>query len=92
MWIKKNVSKVDAKDFSSVMSFANKMYEKCYSGIDLLSYIEQSHDISEERKYSMLVTLHKVKKDFRNEKLFIAFILNYLLIRSDEPLENVSFM
>ena len=91
-WIKKNISKVDNKDFSSVMGFANKMYEKCYSGIDLLAYIEQNHNILEERKYSMLVTLHKVKKDFRNEKLFIAFILNYLLIRSDEPLENVSFM
>ena len=74
------------------MAFANKMYEKCYSGLDLLAYIEQCSNIPQDKRYGLLIMLHKVKKDFRNEKLFIAFIINYLLIRSDEPLENVSFM
>ena len=91
-WIKKNISSIDVNNFSSIMSFANKMYEKCYSGLDFLEYIESCSNIPDERKYSLLTTYHKVKKDFRNEKLFITFMINYLLIRSEDSLENVSFM
>ncbi len=91
-WIKKNITKINTSEFTNVMAFANKMYEKCYSGLDLLAYIEQCSNIPQDKRYGLLIMLHKVKKDFRNEKLFIAFIINYLLIRSDEPLENVSFM
>jgi len=91
-WIKKNITSIDSEHFANIMQFADKMYEKCYSGLDLLAYIEQCSTISEDRRYKLLIMFHKVKKDFRNEKLFIAFILNYLLIRSDDPLENVSFM
>ena len=91
-WLKKNISKIDASNFVNIMQFADKMYERCYSGLDLLAYIEQSSDIPLDKRYKLLIMFHKVKKDFRNEKLFITFILNYLLIRSDDALENVSFM
>ena len=35
--------------------------------------------------------VNKIKKEFRNEKLFILFILNFML-RSEYDLENISFM
>ena len=91
-WIKKNITNIDSGHFANIMQFAEKMYEKCFSGLDLLAYIEQCSSIPTDRRYNLLIMFHKVKKDFRNEKLFIAFILNYLLIRSDDALENVSFM
>jgi len=91
-WIKKNIVKIDKTNFVSIMSFATKMYEKGYCGQDLLEYIEGLTNISEERKSTLLISFHKVKKDFRNEKLFITFMINYLIIRSDDSLENVSFM
>ena len=47
---------------------------------------------SEKRKYQLLLTFHKVKKEFRNEKLFMTFILNFYFLRSDLDLENISFM
>ena len=91
-WIKNNISKINKNSYKSVMSFCDKMYEKGYSGLDLLSYIETLTNISDIRKASLLITFNRVKKEYRNEKLFIAFMLTYLLIRSEEPLENVSFM
>ena len=91
-WLKKNIPKIDTSNYANIMEFADKMYEKCYSGLDLLAYIEHSSNIELDKRYKLLIMFHKVKKDFRNEKLFITFILNYLLIRSDDPLENVSFM
>jgi hypothetical protein len=40
----------------------------------------------------MILLFNKVKKDFRNEKLFILFMLNFILLRSEYDLENISFM
>ena len=73
------------------MELANKLYEKSYSGLDLIKYIEQNMLIPEINKYQMLLVFNKFKKEFRNEKLFIFFILNFML-RSDYDLENISFI
>jgi hypothetical protein len=35
---------------------------------------------SEEEKYELLFTFQKVRSEFRNEKLFILFILNHLYL------------
>lgn len=87
-WIKKNIDKFKWKTSKELMIFADKMYEKGFSGLDLMSYIEQCEIISPRIKTSLLICFHKVKKDFRNERLFIFF----MLIRSNNVLENVSFI
>jgi hypothetical protein len=74
------------------MELANKCYEKGYSGLDLMNYIANCKDIDDLKKYKMLLVFNKIKKDFRNEKLFIVFILNFMLLRSNDDLENISFM
>ena len=38
------------------------------------------------------LSLNPIKKDFRNEKMFILFILQFLFFRSEKDLENISFM
>uniref|UniRef100_A0A6C0HHT2 AAA+ ATPase domain-containing protein n=1 Tax=viral metagenome TaxID=1070528 RepID=A0A6C0HHT2_9ZZZZ len=52
----------------------------------------QVQQMAEPPKYQLLLTFHKVKKEFRNEKLFMTFILNFYFLRSDLDLENISFM
>jgi hypothetical protein len=68
------------------------LYEKCFSGRDIMRYIEQAKHLTPIRKYQLLLTFQKVKKDFKNEKLFIFFILSCLFVRSEIALENISFM
>ncbi len=48
--------------------------------------------ITNEKKYELLITYNKVRKEFRNEKLLILFILNFLFLSSELSLENISFM
>jgi DNA polymerase III delta prime subunit len=80
-------------DYPTVMELANSLYEKGYSGLDLMNYIEQHKALMDDlKKYQMLLVFNKIKKEFRNEKLFILFILNFMLLRSDYDLENISFM
>jgi DNA polymerase III delta prime subunit len=82
----RNIRQID------LINIVIKLYEKGYSGLDLMKYIEQLKTLDEIKKYQMLLVFNKVKKEFRNEKLFILFILNFMLLRSEYDLENISFM
>jgi len=78
--------------YKELMDLSNKLYEKGYSGLDLMNYIDHSKEMDDLQKYQLLLVFNKIKKDFRNEKIFILFILNFMLLRSNYDLENISFM
>jgi len=79
-------------DYNDIINLSNTLYEKGYSGLDIIKYIEHDNSMNELNKYQILLVVNKIKKEFRNEKLFMLFILNFMLLRSDYDLENISFM
>jgi len=79
-------------DYNEIINLSNTLYEKGYSGLDIIKYIEHDNSMNELNKYQILLVVNKIKKEFRNEKLFMLFILNFMLLRSDYDLENISFM
>lgn len=68
-----------------------KLYDKGITGLDLSNYIEETYEDNIE-KYKLLVTIQKIKKEFRNEKIVIMFILNLMFFRSESDLENILSM
>jgi DNA polymerase III delta prime subunit len=88
-----NQPNIDIKD---LMNFCTKLYEKSYSGLDILKLLENNKfletTVTNEKRYELLITYNKVKKEFRNEKLLMLFILNFLFLSLDLSLENISFM
>ena len=91
LWLKKTIDKTDLTKYNDIMRFSKTLYEKGYGALDIMHYIEMANlDIL--KKNRMLLAFNKVKKEFRNEKLLMVFILNFLFIRSDYDLENISFM
>ena len=97
LWLMKKIqnSVVVAKenaDEVNLFDLSVQLYEKGYCGLDLINYIEKDTTMDMERKFHILLFFQKIKKDFRNEKLFILFILQFLLFRSEKDLENISFM
>jgi hypothetical protein len=87
----KNGSTNDSR-LQECTSFIIKLYEKGYSSIDLIRYIEKNANIEELKKYEYLITFQKVKREFRNEKMLMLFILYFLVFRSELTLENISFI
>jgi DNA polymerase III delta prime subunit len=81
---------------TELINFSLKLYEKGYSAMDIIELLETNklllNKITNEKKYELLITFNKVRKEFRNEKLLILFILNFLFLSSDLSLENISFM
>ena len=85
---KESIEAVKEKlNYKTLMSIANELYEKGYSGIDLITFVNDH--IDSDLKYSILLALHKMKPEVRNEAMFIAFGLQCIFLRSDKALENV---
>jgi DNA polymerase III delta prime subunit len=80
----------------NIMLFCSKLYEKSYSALDIMNLLENTNfledTISCEKRYELLLCFNRVRKEFRNEKLLILFILNFLFLSSELCLENISFM
>lgn len=91
VWLKKYLNSIKPKDGSELLVIVSKLYEKAYSGLDILNYIENS-EITNLKKYQYLITYNKIRNEFRNEKLLILFMLNFLYLRSELDLENMSFI
>jgi GTPase SAR1 family protein len=97
-WLKKELNKYCQKKFElhELISLCTKLYEKSYSALDIIHLLENSkfleNKISIEKRYEMLLCFHKIRKEFRNEKLLILFILNFVFLSSELSLENISFM
>ena len=97
-WLKKELLKSVNKitNISELIQISTRLYEKGYSGIDIFNLIENPKFmdllITTEKKYELLIAFNKVRKEFRNEKLLILFILNFLFLSSEISLENISFI
>ena len=79
-----------------LMILCTKLYEKGYSALDILSLLENQKfldtTINTEKRYELLICFNRIRREFRNEKLLILFILNFIFLSSELSLENISFM
>jgi len=100
-WLKKELQKManePAKiNHEELITLSTKLYEKGYSGLDLIQLLEKPSNLkitnlTENKRYELLFAFNKVRKEFRNEKIFIMFILNFIFLSLDDSLENISFM
>jgi DNA polymerase III delta prime subunit len=81
---------------NNLISLCTKLYEKGYNALDILALLENPKFLEEiinlEKRYEMLICFNRVRSEFRNEKLLILFILNFVFLSSELSLENISFM
>ena len=98
-WLKKELIKSCVNKnitLETLILLSTKFYEKSYSALDIIHLLEKSDFfetiISTEKRYELLICFERVRKEFRNEKLLILFILNFVFLSSELSLENISFM
>jgi len=97
-WLKKELSKLFPQKISleEIIALCIKLYEKSYCALDIMNLLENNKFLesilSIEKRYELLVCFNRVRKEFRNEKILILFILNFIFLSSELSLENISFM
>jgi DNA polymerase III delta prime subunit len=95
--LKKELLKTVNKNISldNLMRLCTKLYEKSYSALDIINLLENSRfmeSLTNEKRYELLICFNRVRSQFRNEKLLMLFILNFIFLSSELSLENISFM
>ena len=96
--LKKEIIKLVNKNIciQDLIILCTKLYEKSYSSLDILTLLENEkfldNIINIDKRYELLVCFNRIRKEFRNEKLLILFILNFIFLSSELCLENISFM
>ena len=97
-WLRDELGKVFLKgnsiSESSLLNLVTKLYEKSYSALDIIQMLEDGQILvaDSNKQYELLIAFNKVRKEFRNEKLLMLFVLNFIYLDTQIVLENISFM
>jgi DNA polymerase III delta prime subunit len=96
-WLKKELKNINDKiTLEKLVTTCVKLYEKSYSGLDIMNLLETTNFLEDriniEKRYEILLSFNRIRQEFRNEKLLILFILNFVFLSSKFSLENISFM
>ena len=76
----------------NVIVLSNKLYQKGYSGLDIMKLIENNEKLDPFKKIYFIMYIFKNKKNLEMKKIIIYFIIVFTFFRSDHNLENISFI
>ena len=94
-WLKKEIQKSIKCNMTDeeLQSFVTKLYEKAYNTLDIIKLIEDGcFSLDQDKRYELLIAFNKIRKDFRNEKLLLMFVINFTFIDRKNCLENMTFI
>jgi DNA polymerase III delta prime subunit len=93
-WLKKEIKKINSNTNDiDLLNFIINLYEKTYCALDILQLLEENFfKLTQEKKYELLIAFNKVKKEFRNEKLLLLFMFNFIFFDKTTQLENITFI
>jgi len=96
-WLKRELTNVKNNvNLEDLTTLCAKLYEKGYSGLDIMTLLENPNflalEITIKKRYELLVSFNKVKKEFRNEKILMLFIFNFIFLDLDIKMENFCFI
>jgi DNA polymerase III delta prime subunit len=93
-WLKKEIQKYVNPNMTDeeLQIFVTKLYEKAYNTLDIIKLIEDGCFVLEQdKRYELLIAFNKIRKEFRNEKLLLMFVINFTFL-DKMCLENMTFI
>ena len=90
-WMKAYMDGLDHSDYSNLMNASIFIYENGYSAIDVMEYFENESGRTDgkwtkEQCAGFSISFHKIKSEFRCEKLLIFYILDMVFYPKSENL------
>ena len=81
-----------SEEYAKILKLSVSLYEQGYSALDIIDFIHTFPNMIELKRYELLIMFDKVRKEFRNEKLLMLYMLHFIVFRCRMSLENISFM
>lgn len=77
-----------------LMNVSTSLYEDGVSAMDIIKYLDE--DLNIPKLHAQLIRLkfcfNKIKGEFRCEKMLMMYLFDFLFLRSNPSLKNVSFL
>lgn len=87
-----NAESITCEEYTKILDVSVLLYEQGYSALDIIDFIHNYPNMNELKRYELLIMFDKVRKEFRNEKLLMLYLLHFIVFRCKMSLENISFM
>lgn len=91
----KNILCVDFQNLNEIqlVELIIRIYNSGYTALDLIDIIQiDDNRVDNNRKCEVLMVFNKIKKEIREEKIILFFLINFLFLDNRMNLENISFM
>jgi len=85
--IENRKTEITHEDFTNL---ANEFYEKGVSCLDLIQWVENTELITPLNKSIICMCFDKIKSEFRCEKLLLLYLFDFIYLRSNNDLKNIS--
>ena len=73
-WLHKQIlTLIGDPSYESIISLVDKLYQKGYSGLLLMNYVENYTCKNIDNRYDVLMCIYRIKREFRNEKFTMFF-------------------
>jgi DNA polymerase III delta prime subunit len=89
VWLKKFLNNIT---ITTLKDDIDKLYNKAYNAIDIIDLYKINPLNNNATINDLLISFSKIKREFRNEKLLMYFIVYFIYFRSDYNLENIVFI
>lgn len=90
-WINSRICEIDVET-ATHMDYANlssEIYEKGLSCLDLIEWLKNTDMFDDLEKSAAYMCFDKIKAEFRNEKLLLLYMFDFLFLRSTKDLKCI---
>lgn len=81
------IEEFDVHNHSNLVSLAVKMYDAGFSTIDLMNWMETQPSIDNKIKTAAKLCFHKIRGEYRCERLLLLYMMDFIWIRNEEQRE-----
>lgn len=87
-WLSMKINELDETvvTHSDLIELSNEIYQKGFSCLDLIYWIQDNNNIDELLKSSVVIYYDKIKLEYRSEPLLIFVLLDYLYMRENKEI------
>jgi len=87
-WLAMKIKEIDVQmiTHTDLIELSNEIYQKGFSCLDLIHWIENDETINEVLKSSTIIYYDKIKSEYRSEPFLMFIVLDYLYMRENKEI------
>ena len=76
-----------------LVTVSSELYDMGYSALDLIDFFKRRSTVIDNQKRSeIIMCFHKIKAEYRCEKLLMFYLLDFAYLRTNADLKSIGFM